>query len=271
MSKVIITAAICGAELSREDTPYLPLTPEELAEAARRCRDAGAALVHLHVRDDAGRPTQSGEIFIETAGRIRARTDIVLQVSTGGAVGMTPDERLDSLRCQPEMATLSCGTVNFGDEVFENSLPMMRAFADRMAAARIRPELEIFDAGHLANAARLVSEGRVTGHLHYDFVLGVPGALPATVANLAWLASQLPAGATWTVAAMGRHQITMAAAALAMGGHVRVGFEDNIFYSKGVLATSNAQLVERVVRVARELGREPATPTEAREVLGLAR
>jgi 3-keto-5-aminohexanoate cleavage enzyme len=269
VDKLIITAAICGAEVTRAQTPYLPLTPEELAEASRECRDAGAAMVHLHVRDVAGNPTQSGDVFTDAVTRIRARTDIIVQASTGGAVWMTPDQRLDSLRCRPEMATLTCGTVNFGDEVFQNDAPTIRTFAKRQAELGVRPEFEIFDAGHLAMAERLVSEGLVTGHLHYDFVLGVPGALPASVENLVFLSRQLPKGATWTVAGMGRHQLPMAAAAIVMGGNVRVGFEDNIYYAKGVLATSNAQLVERVVRLARELGREVATPDEARALLGL--
>ncbi len=269
MNKLMITAAICGAELSRNDTPHLPLTPEELAEAARECREAGAAMVHLHVRDADGRPTQDGGVFTDAVTRIRERSDIIVQVSCGGAVGMTPGERLDSLRAAPEMATLTCGTVNFGDEVFENDWPMMQVFAERMATQGVRPEFEIFDAGHLANAKRLVASGQVTGHQHYDFVLGVPGALPASVANLAFLAGQVPEGATWCVAAMGRHQLPMAMAAMVMGGNVRVGFEDNIYYRRGELASSNAQLVARVVRVAEELGREVATPDEARAMLGL--
>lgn len=267
--KLIITAAICGAELSREDTPHLPLTPEELAEAARECREAGAAMVHLHVRDEAGAATQNGDVFSDAVGKTRDRSDIIVQVSCGGAVGMTPDERLDSLRAEPEMATLTCGTVNFGDEVFENDWPMIQVFAERMASQGVRPEFEIFDAGHMATAARLVKAGAVTGHLHYDFVLGVPGALPASVANLVYLRSQVPEGATWCVAGMGRQQLPMATAAMVMGGNVRVGFEDNIYYRRGELATSNAQLVARVVRIAKELGREIASPDEARDILCL--
>ncbi len=212
--KLMMTAAICGAELSRDDTPHLPLTPEELATAACDCAKAGAAMVHLHVRDEAGKATQDGDIFRDTVARIRDRSDIIVQVSCGGAVGMTPDERLDSLRAEPEMATLTCGTVNFGDEVFENDWPMIQVFAERMASLGVRPEFEIFDAGHLANAKRLVASGQVTGHQHYDFVLGVPGALPASVPNLVYLANQVPEGATWCVAGMGRHQLPMATAAV---------------------------------------------------------
>ena len=267
--KLIITAAICGAELSREDTPHLPQTPEELAEASRECREAGAAMVHLHVRDEQGKPTQNGDIYTDAVGRIRDRSDIIVQVSCGGAVGMSPDERLDSLRSAPEMATLTCGTVNFGDEVFENDWPMIQVFAERMTSLGVRPEFELFDAGHVANANRLVTAGKVTGHLHYDFVLGVPGALPASVDNLVFLKNQIPEGATWCVAAMGRHQLPLATAAIVMGGNVRVGFEDNIYYRKGELASSNAQLVARIVRVAKELGREIASPNEARDILGL--
>ncbi len=266
---LVITAAICGAEVTRDDTPHLPITPEELALEACACRDAGAAIVHLHVRDPEGRPTQDGAIFEDVAARIRARSDIIIQASTGGAVGMTPEERLDSLRCGPEMATLTCGTVNFGDGVFVNDWPLIKLFAARMSAQGVRPELEIFDAGHLATAARLAREGLVTGPLHYDFVLGIPGALPASVANLAWLAGMLPRGATWSVAGMGRDELPLAMAAIAMGGHVRVGFEDNIYYHKGRLAVSNAELVARVVRIAEELQRAPATPDEARALLGI--
>ncbi len=252
---LVITAAICGAEVTREQTPYLPITPEELAEELRARAAGGAAQGAQPVGAGAGHPTPSGDIFIDAVTRIRDRTDIIVQASTGGAVGMTPDERLDSLRCQPEMATLTCGTVNFGDEVFQNEWPMIQVFAERMASLGVRPEFEIFDAGHMATAARLVRGGLVAGHLHYDFVLGVPGALPASVPNLAWL--------------MGRHQLPMGVAAILMGGNVRVGFEDNIFYRKGELATSNAQLVARIVRLAEELGRPVATPEQARSILGL--
>lgn len=269
MQPLIITAAICGAEVSRADTPYLPITPEELAKEAIACREAGAAMVHLHVRDKEGNATQSAEIFDETVKLIREQSDIIVQVSTGGAVGMSADERLQSLQCKPEMATLSTGTVNFGSEVFQNDQQMMETFAKRMSDLSVRPEFEIFDVGMINNALRLVSDGLVKGHLHFDFVLGIPGALPANAKNLVFLTDLLPAEASWTVAAMGRHQLNMAALAIVMGGNVRVGFEDNIYYKKGQLAKSNAELVERVVRLSDELLRPVATPAEARKILQL--
>ena len=270
MEKLIVTAAVVGAELTREDTPYLPLTPEEIAEEARRACEAGASVVHLHARDAEGRPTQDREIYREIVDRVRARCEAVVQVSTGGAVGMTAEERLQPVELGPEMASLTAGTVNFGDEVFFNPRDLMVRFAEAMQAHGVKPELEIFDAGMVANALWLERKGLVTPPLHFDFVLGVPGALPAGIKNLLHLVESIPSSATWSVAGIGRHQLPMATAAVLMGGHARVGLEDNIFYRAGEPAAGNAPLVERVVRVARELGREVAGPGETRRILGLA-
>jgi len=181
---------------------------------------------------------------------------------------MTVEERAAPLRLRPEMATLTCGTVNFGDDVFENSFPIMRRLLHEMQRHGVVPELEIFDAGHLVNAKRLEREGLLKFPAHVDFVLGVPGGLDASVRNLAHLVDALPDGCTWSVAGIGREQLPMALASLAMGGHVRVGLEDNIYYAKGRFA-SNEELVARVARIASELGRPIATPAEARSVLGL--
>lgn len=267
-NKVIITCAMIGAEVTREQTPHLPLTPEEIAADAERCRQAGAAVVHIHVRDGEGRPSQDPALFAEVERRIRERTDIIVQYSTGGAVGTPLELRRAPLENRPEMATLTTGTCNFGDEVFENSWPIVSGLAQRMLELDVKPEMEIFDFGMVDNALRLVKEGLLKPPYHFDFVLGVPGALSARPEHLVHLKALLPSPCTWQVAAVGRHQLPMACMALAMDGHVRVGLEDNIYYSKGVLAT-NAQLVERVARIARELGREPATPAEARELLGI--
>ena len=269
MDKLIITAAVVGAELTREDTPYLPLTPEEIAEEARRCCEAGAAMVHLHARDAEGRPTQDREVYREIVERVRERCDAVIQVSTGGAVGMSAEERLGPVSLRPEMASLTAGTVNFGEDVFFNPQDLMVRFAGAMKEHGVKPELEIFDAGMVANAVRLEAMGLVSSPLHFDFVLGVPGALPASVKNLLHLVESIPSGSTWTVAGIGRHQLPMATTAVILGGHARVGLEDNIFYSKGVPAEGNAPLVARVVRIARELGRPVAGPDEARALLGL--
>lgn len=184
---------------------------------------------------------------------------------------MTSEERLDPVQLSPEMATLTTGTVNFGREVFMNPPRDLEIFAEKMKQFGVAPEFEIFDVGMVENALNLVKKGWVEGHLHFDFVMGVPGAIPATAKNLLHLIDQIPKEATWTVAGIGRHQLPMNTLAITLGGHVRVGFEDNIYYRRGELATSNAQLVERVVRIARELNREIASPAEARKILQLPR
>ncbi|MGF7087558.1 3-keto-5-aminohexanoate cleavage enzyme [Kroppenstedtia sanguinis] len=268
MEKLIITAALVGAEVTRQDTPYLPVTPEEIREAAAQSWEAGAAIAHIHVRDEAGRPSQRRDLYEATIREIRKRCPIIIQVSTGGAVGMTAEERLQPVSLRPEMATLTTGTVNFGEEVFMNPLAEIRRFAETMERSGVRPEFEVFDTGMLGTALRLVQEGWVTGHLHFDFVMGVPGGMPATARYLLLLIHQLPAGATWTVAAIGKHQLPMATLGITQGGHVRVGLEDNIYYRKGEWDT-NAQLVARVKRLATELERDVATPEEARRLLGL--
>jgi 3-keto-5-aminohexanoate cleavage enzyme len=168
------------------------------------------------------------------------------------------------------MATLDCGTCNFGDEIFDNTMPTMRAFGKRMMERGIKPEYECFEMGHLDTILNMAKKGQAPGApMQFNFVLGVPGCTPATVANLCWLVNGIPAGSTWTVTGVGRHAFPMAAAAIAMGGNVRVGFEDNLYLSKGVLAQSNGELVAKVVRLANELGRPIATSDEAREILGL--
>ncbi len=270
VEKLIITAAVCGAEVTREQTPYIPLTPEEISKEACLAAEAGASIIHVHVRDKDGKPTQDVNIFKQVVEFIRSNCpEVIIQVSTGGAVGMSPDERLQSIYSGAEMATLDVGTTNFGDDIFVNDMPLIRLFAKKMTEKGIMPEFECFELGHIHNALRVVKEGLVSGHLHFDFVLGVPGACPADVRNLVRMVDSIPTQATWTVAGVGRYEFPMAVHAIAMGGHVRVGLEDNIYLSKGVLAKSNAELVERVVRLANELGREIATPSEAREILGL--
>jgi 3-keto-5-aminohexanoate cleavage enzyme len=268
MDPLIITCAPVGAELRIDQTPYLPYTPALLGETARAVREAGGSIIHVHCRNDDGSNTHSVERFREAYGAVREASDLIVQFSTGGAIGMTPEERAGVLQLRPEMATLTCGTVNFGDDVFENSFPIMRGILKKMHEFDVRPELEIFDKGHLANARRLARERLLSFPQHVDFVLGVPGGLEATVQNLGDLVDDLPDGCTWSVAGIGRQQLPMAMAAIAMGGHVRVGLEDNVFYSRGKLAR-NEELVARVARIAAEAGRPVATPDQARKVLGL--
>ncbi len=272
MQGLIITVAGVGAETTREAQPNLPISAREIGEDAARCREAGASIYHLHVRRPDGSPTQDRDVFAAALAEIRARTDIIVQTSTGGAMGMTADERLQPLELDPEMASLTTGTANFGDEVFFNDTALMREFYTRMQTKGVRPEFEIFEAGQIENALRLVKQFGPAGPLmHWDFVLGVPGSMTGEPRNLAFLVDRIPAEAsTWTATGIGRWHMPVTMTALALGGNVRLGFEDNIFYHKGVLAEGNAQLVARVARLAAEWGRECATPDEARRTLRLA-
>lgn len=273
MEKLIITACICGAEVTKEQNPAVPYTVEEIAREARSAYDAGAALIHLHVREDDGTPTQSRERFALCMEAIReVCPDVILQVSTGGAVGMSAEERLQPLLLNPEMATLDCGTCNFGgDEIFVNTENMIKEFAERMKARKVKPEMEVFDKGMVDGAVRLNQRGYLESPMHFNFVMGVNGGIGATPRDLVFMAGSIPAGSTWTVSGVGRHQFPMAVMGILMGGHVRVGFEDNVYLAKGVPAASNGELVAKVVRLAGELGREIATPAEARAILGLQR
>lgn len=274
MEPLVITCAPVGAEVTKADNPAVPYAPAEIAASALAAVRAGASLIHLHAREDDGRPSQDPARFAETFEAIKAEADPILQISTGGAVSATISERLaplDDPRVTKhlEMASFTAGTVNFGREVFMNAPDFLDALASKLAALSLKPEIEVFEAGMLETAKRLLKAGKLTAPLHVDFVLGVPGGLPADVRTLSFLVDSLPSGSTWSVAGVGRAQLPMAAVAIAMGGHVRVGLEDNLFYRKGELAASNAQLVERVSRLASELGRPVATPPEARRILSL--
>ncbi|MGH2675932.1 MAG: 3-keto-5-aminohexanoate cleavage protein [Actinomycetota bacterium] len=271
MDPLVITVAPVGGELTREQQPNLPLAPEEIAEEVARCREAGAGVVHLHVRDEMGVPTQDREHFARAIDAIkRAAPDIVVQTSTGGSVGMMEEERAQPLDLKPEMATLTTGTVNFGDQVFENPFPLVERLFLRMRDVGIQPEFEVFDTGMVETAARLVAEHDAEPrHLHFDLVLGVPGGMAGTPQAMVHMASILPSGATWTATGIGRSHLPVTLTALALGGNVRTGFEDTIHFAKGRLASSNAELIARVARIAREAGREVATPDQARAILGI--
>lgn len=269
MDKLIITAALSGAEVTREQQPALPITPDEIGLAAQACAEAGASIVHVHARNPDGKPTQDKEIYRQIIAAVRARCDVIVQVSTGGAVGMTPQERLAPVTLKPEMATLSMGSVNFGGDVFVNHPADMAVFLRAMQQHGVKPELEIFDTGMLSTALRWLQKGVLSGPQHFDFVLGIAGGMAGTPEALMYLKGQLPPGSTWTVAGIGAAQLPLGALAIVLGGHVRVGFEDNVYYRKGELASSNAQLVARIARISRELDRPVATPGEARNILGL--
>lgn len=266
---LIITCAIVGAELTRDVYPYLPLTADELATAAAEAVAAGASIIHLHVRDEEGKPTQRPEIFERATEAIRRRCDCIIQYSTGGAVGTPLSDRYQPLRLRPEMATLSMGTMNFGTEIYENSEQTIETIAAAIQKEDILPELEIFDYGMLDTVDRLFARGTIPPRFHINFVLGVPGGMAATPENLFLLWRRLSPDQTWTASAMGRHQLPLTTLAMTMGGHVRLGLEDNIYYRRGEYALSNAQLIERTVRIAGELERPVATVTEARRILGM--
>ncbi|WP_313165081.1 3-keto-5-aminohexanoate cleavage protein [Sedimentibacter sp.] len=269
MEKLIITACLTGAEVTREQQPNLPLTPDEIAEAAYECYLAGCSMVHVHARDKDGNPTQDYEVYKQIKEKIEDKCNIIFQPSTGGATWHTPQQRMQPIELNPEMATLSMGTCNFADDVFMNTEENIKIFANRMNELGVKPELECFEKGMIDTALRFAKKGIINTPMHFDFVLGVPGAMGGELRDLLYMVESIPAGSTWTVAGVGRYQLPLNMAAIMLGGHVRTGFEDNIYYSKGVLAKSNAQLVERIARLSRELGREVATPDEARVILGL--
>ncbi len=271
MEKLIITAAICGAEVLKEHNPAVPYTVEECVREAKSAYDAGASIIHLHVRYDDGTPTQDKARFKEVMDAIyNVCPDVIIQPSTGGAVGMTNDERLQPTELSPEMATLDCGTLNFGgDDIFENTENTIKYFGQKMIERGIKPELEVFDKSMIDMALRLHKKGFIQKPMHFDFVMGVNGGISGELRDFTFLKGSIPSDATYTVAGVGRYEFPLAVASIIEGGHVRVGFEDNVFLSKGVLAKSNGELVAKVVRFAKELGRDIATPTEARQILGL--
>ena len=271
MSKVVIEAAICGAEVTKDNNPAVPYTVEEIAREAKSAYDAGAAVIHLHVREDDGKPTQSHERFQVCIDAIlKDCPDVIILPSTGGAVGMTDLERLDSTNVNPtpEFATLDCGTCNFGgDEIFVNSDTTIENFAKIMKEKGIKPEIEVFDKGMIDIAMKFRKKGLLLDPLHFNFVLGVQ--MTATVRDLSFCVNSLPEGATWTGTGIGRFAFDMAAASVLMGGNVRIGFEDNLYIEKGVLAKSNGELVDKAANIIRMLGREVATPDDAREIFSL--
>lgn len=271
MEKLIITAAICGAEVTKENNPTVPYTVEEIGREAEAAYKAGASIIHLHVRNDDGSPTQDKERFRLCIEEIKRRCpDAIIQPSTGGAVGMTNMERLQPIYLNPEMATLDCGTCNFGgDDIFVNTENTIMEFGEKMISLGIKPEIEVFDKGMIDMAIRLQKKGYIKAAMHFNFVMGVNGGISATIRDFEFLRGSIPAGSTFTVAGIGRNEFPVAAMGIISGGHVRVGYEDNVYREKGVLANSNGELVEKVVRLAKEFGRDIATPKEAREILGL--
>ncbi len=269
MEKLIITVAVTGSLPTKRITPHVPITPKEIVHDGIACEAAGAAVIHLHARNPRDEsPSTDFSLFELICQGIQAKTRLITQISTGGRAGMAYAQRCERLKLKPEMASLTTGSVNFPNSVYENSPDLIEALAADMQTYGIKPEMEIFDVSMISNATALLAKGLVAAPLHFDFVMGLKGAIPASVENLVHMRNSIPADATWTVAGIGKAQLVMTTHAILMGGHVRVGLEDNIYYRRGELAT-NAQLVERVVQLAKILGRQIATPDEARQILHL--
>jgi 3-keto-5-aminohexanoate cleavage enzyme len=272
---VILSVGVSGSITTREQNPNLPVKPLEIADSALRAWEAGASIAHIHVREDDGTPCAQAEIYAEVIDRIRAESDMLISGTTGSGSGLfSEDERLNVLQARPEIASFDAGSVNMGRRVFDNNPD----FLDRLAAAIIQagalPEIECFEIGFVANTVRRAKEWHFPGEGRtwwFQFVLGVAGAAPGTANVVLAMRNELPPGAEWSVLGVGAAQLRMAHIALAEGGHVRVGLEDNVWYRRGELARSNAQLVERIVRMAAELDRPVATPKDTRELLGLDR
>ena len=270
MLPLVITVAAVGAELTREQQPNLPLTPDELARDAVACEAAGAAIYHLHVRDSEGRPTMDVGTFGAARDAIASTTDLIVQFTTGGSVTDPADARVAPLSLAPEMATLTTGSVNFGAEVFLNPEPLIERLYTEMRARGTLPEFEIFDAGMISNAIAVYERNAGDHHRHFDLVLGVPGALPWAPGVIPFLTGMLPEDSTWSATGIGRAHLPVTEEAIALGGHVRTGFEDVRYYEAGRVAESNAELVERVASMARKAGRSIAGPARTREIFGLS-
>jgi len=272
MEKLIITAAITGSRMTRDVAPYIPITPDEIAQSAIECWDAGAAIVHIHVRDPkTGLGTQDLDVFRQVVERLRERTDLLLCLTTSGIPGrnLAIEERLKPLELEPELASFDAGSINLGGSAFINTPEFLEAAAKSMKEKGVKPELEIFDVGMMVTCLRMRDQGYLEEPLHFQFVLGTPWGSPATPKSFLHLYEHLPEDATWSIIGIGKGHLPMAMMGLILGGHIRVGMEDNIYYERGVLAKSNAEFVERIVRIAKEYGRDTATPREAREILGL--
>jgi 3-keto-5-aminohexanoate cleavage enzyme len=269
---VIITVAPTGPLTTREQHPGLPVTPEQIGEAVAEAAEAGAAVAHVHARDENERPTASPEVYARIAEEIRTRCDAVVQASTGVGLEVTPEERLDiiaSKQVDVTMATLNPASMTFGQGTFDNPPWFVERLAELMKDLGIRPELEVYDFGHVDLCLDLVRRGLVAEPLQFSFVMGVRGGMPGDPELLPALARMLPEGAGWQAIGIGRHQLPLSFAALALGGNVRVGFEDNVYFAKGELAESNAQFVRRAVELVHAAGRQVATPDQVRERLGV--
>src|ERR1700722_10955150 len=270
-SGTLITVAPTGAEADKAAVPALPVTVAELVLTAKECEAAGAAVIHVHIRDDAAQPTLDRRRLADTVAALREGTGLIVQLSTGGATWDSFADRLAVLDVGPDACSLTCGTVNFGDEVFANPCPFIKDLYQLTQERQVVPEFELFDLGHVATLHRLLAQfgPPAGGHLHCNLVLGVPGGMPGDVATLAAAVAALPAGATWSATGIGRTTLPVLFGALGAGGHLRVGMEDTLSFARGRPVARNAELVERAAELARYAQRPPMAAAEARDFLGL--
>ncbi len=270
-ASTLVTVAPTGAETPKSDAPSLPVTLDELVSAARACEAAGAAVVHVHLRDDEARPTLDGGLLKEAVAALHESTRLVVQLSTGGSVHDPFEDRLAVLDAEPESCSLTCGTVNFGGDVFLNPWPFMVELYRRTQEMQVVPEFELFDLGHVTAMNRLLDKygPPFGGHVHCDLVMGVPGGMPGTAQALLAAVAELPVEASWSATGIGRTTMPVAMAALSAGGHLRVGMEDTLTYYPGEPVRDNAQLVERAAALARLAGRPPMSGDEGRALLNV--
>jgi 3-keto-5-aminohexanoate cleavage enzyme len=271
-NKLIITAAITGSRIMRDIAPYIPYTPEEIVRSAIECWKAGAAIAHIHVRDPkTGLGSQDIDLFRQVVDSLREQTNLILCLTTSGIAGrnLPVEQRLAPLDLKPELASFDAGSINLGGGVFSNPPDFLDFAAGKMIEMGVKPEIEIFDLGMIITAVRMRKEGKLKDPLHFQFVLGTPWGAPATPKSLLHLHEHLPQNATWSVIGIGKGHLPMSMMGLIMGGHIRVGMEDNIYYERGILAKSNAQFVKRIAGLAQKYGREIASPDEARTILTL--
>lgn len=270
-AETLITVAPTGAETDKSDAPALPVTLEELVAAAQACEAAGAALIHVHIRDDQARPTLDPQRLKDTVAALRESTGLVVQLSTGGAVTDPYEHRLAVLDADPDSCSLTCGTVNFGSDVFLNPWDFMVELYRKTIALEVVPEFELFDLGHVAALNRLLDREGLPygGKVHCDLVLGVPGGAPGTAESVVTMARMLPEGATWSATGVGRSTLPVALAALSAGGHLRVGMEDTLTFAPGRPVRDNAELVERAAELSRLALRVPMTVDGARAMLNI--
>ncbi|MGE5131515.1 MAG: 3-keto-5-aminohexanoate cleavage protein [Gemmatimonadota bacterium] len=267
----LITVAPTGAESAKADVPALPVTLDELVTTAKECQAAGAAVIHVHIRDERAQPTLALTRLRDTVSALREGTGLIVQLSTGGAVTDSFADRLAVLDAAPDGCSLTCGTVNFGDDVFLNPWPFIRDLYVRTKELGVVPEFELFDLGHIATLHRLLAELGPPhgGHVHCDLVMGVPGGMPGDAATLVAAVAALPDGATWSATGIGRTSLPVMLAALSAGGHLRVGMEDTTSFARGRPVTGNAELVSRAAALA-DLAQRPAmSPEQARAMLGV--